>query len=66
MTTSTEQQWHDACARAREQSKRDECTLHVSACCAVVDGCPVIVAFTIGDWYTDGSTLTTFTNGREH
>lgn len=42
----------------------DGCAYHVNAILVVIAGHPMISGYTISDWY-DGTTLATFSNGRE-
>lgn len=54
-----------ACKQASEESKREECTKHVNARITLRDGVPTIIGYALSDWY-DGSTVKSYTNGKEH
>lgn len=54
-----------ACERARAQSIDDGCGYHVNAKCAVTNGLVYIASFEVSDWFVEGSTVATFSNGRE-
>ncbi len=52
-------------AKTRAQLKsEDGCAYHVCAVMEVCNGVPVVTGFTLSDWM-DGTTLATFSNGRE-
>lgn len=55
-----------ACYSAAEKSKIEDCTIHVNAVVHVVYGTPTIVGFRVSDWYCDGSTVKSYSFGREH
>lgn len=53
-----------ACDRARAKST-DGCGYHVNAKCAVTNGLVYIASFEVSDWFVEGSTVATFSNGKE-
>jgi hypothetical protein len=51
--------------KARAQAKsEDGCCYHVNCVIAIVNGQPSVVDYTISDW-SDGTTVATFSNGKE-
>lgn len=63
------QRFADACAKAHAQSVKNDCTVHVSARLGIPTGmdgvptAPVVIGYTLSDWYDD-SVVRSYTNGR--
>lgn len=52
-----------ATARAQTESLKDGCTVHVNAVCGLINGHPLILGFTVSDWYSEGQTVASYSNG---
>ena len=50
-------------AQAIAYTKRHQCTAYVNVSCRIVDARPIVVSAVVSNWYTDGATVATFTNG---
>lgn len=56
--------YHLVCARARNGSIKDECTMHVNAK-ITISGDIITMSFHASDWYDSDCTVRTFHNGIE-
>lgn len=56
--------FENACATAQVRSQLFQSVIHVNSILEVVRGVPMITMFVISD-YCDGSTVKTYSNGKE-
>lgn len=65
LTEFEQRAFDSACQRAQEASLKDHCTIHVNAS-VIRKGAVWHVDFTYSDWYVDGSTINSYTDGHYH